>query len=732
MANLQASHEIVSDKSKNAVVSTGYIKHGSEWLDSVVNTAVSALNGKADKTYVDAELAKKANTEALATVDAKVNGKADAGVVSQLQATVNTKADASTVAALSDRVTANTTKTVDLQSQIDNLVVSGTGDSNPEVAQARTDTVGVTHATLKTRIDTEVTNLKSDLNEIQESLTSVSEGNFVKTNLAIRGGNLEPSKELVFDYAKHNLFTSDLINVNGGEIISTNKNYKFRVCGIHKDGTYTTWYTGWVSYFIIPSNFTKIAVQVFDSSDPEGVRVLSDLYGKIDTDIDDLYKDYGLISRDTVPYFAFEQGQFTAHGEKTDALSNRIRTISPLYIDSTFEISVSSGYAYNVFKVAENGVFLRLYSDYTTALTLESGFYNLTLKAKNGSNLTPANSTAFKIKKVKEIKNELIPNYKGRPVIFDTDWWTDIDDALALRVLTWAEREGMLDLMGIVIDSVNSSSAVSLSKYLNHEGRSGLCFGLDYDGTDYGGEPPYHQVMINSWEYNENGYTSNSECMDSTAFYRKSLSSLPEGVKCDIICVGYLNAISKLMNSLSDSYSKLNGIDLIKEKVNRLYVMGGEYPTGRENNFRRNARAIAAAQNVTANFPTEIVFLGFEVASELRSGNTIKDTIGTDDLLYKGLAAMSTYIANNGTQSWDPLLTLLAAYDDFDAAGYIAKRGINSVDSDGTNTFTPNSLGNHYYVIKKHADSWYAYQLNNIYEKRCWKSRKLGKYQVGK
>ena len=180
MAKIEAKFEIVSDKSKNPVVDTKYVKHGDNWLDGVVNQAVSALNSKADKTYVDAELAKKANVSAL-------DGKADAGVVAQLQATVNTKADASTVSALSERVTANTTKTVDLQSQIDNLVVSGGGDSNPEVVQARTDASGVTHATLKTRIDTEVTDLKSDLNhkldevkinEIVMTSESVSDGVF--------------------------------------------------------------------------------------------------------------------------------------------------------------------------------------------------------------------------------------------------------------------------------------------------------------------------------------------------------------------------------------------------------------------------------------------------------------------------------------------------------------------------------------------------------------------------
>ena len=29
-----------------------------------------------------------------------------------------------------------------------------------------------------------------------------------------------------------------------------------------------------------------------------------------------------------------------------------------------------------------------------------------------------------------------------KPVIFDTDWWTDVDDACAVRILLDAERKG--------------------------------------------------------------------------------------------------------------------------------------------------------------------------------------------------------------------------------------------------------------------------------------------------
>lgn len=45
-----------------------------------------------------------------------------------------------------------------------------------------------------------------------------------------------------------------------------------------------------------------------------------------------------------------------------------------------------------------------------------------------------------------------------RQVIFDTDWWTDVDDACALRLLLQQEREGKVNLRGVCLSAVCGSS----------------------------------------------------------------------------------------------------------------------------------------------------------------------------------------------------------------------------------------------------------------------------------
>lgn len=70
MPKLMTNHEIISDKAKNPVTSTDYIKHGDKWLGTALTEVETALNSKADKSYVDAELSNELNKK----VD-KVSGK---------------------------------------------------------------------------------------------------------------------------------------------------------------------------------------------------------------------------------------------------------------------------------------------------------------------------------------------------------------------------------------------------------------------------------------------------------------------------------------------------------------------------------------------------------------------------------------------------------------------------------------------------------------------------------
>ncbi|MBV4440198.1 phage tail-collar fiber domain-containing protein [Clostridium tyrobutyricum] len=311
--------------------------------------------------------------------------------------------------------------------------------------------------------------------------------------------------------------------------------------------------------------------------------------------------------------------------------------------------------------------------------------------------------------KVEEVQEEIEGNNSlymlPRPVIWDTDWWTDCDDVMAARILLWAERARLIDIVCITMDACQDNSVPSLDAFLTNEGRPGIPIGIDHSAIDYGGTPPYQQNMLSY----PHSYKSSADAEDAVHMYRRALASCAQ--KIDIICVGYTNNLSNLLKSPADDISPLTGLQLVIQKVNKLWLMAGHYPNGSENNFTRNTRSRQAGAYVCANWPTPIIFLGWEAGNTVISGSPLKN-YAPNDMVTKALA---DHGFSNGRSSWDPMLTLLACYGDLETAGYDSKKGTVSVDSStGANTFVFDDNGKHEYVRKMYSDSWYVNKINNI------------------
>lgn len=307
-----------------------------------------------------------------------------------------------------------------------------------------------------------------------------------------------------------------------------------------------------------------------------------------------------------------------------------------------------------------------------------------------------------------EEEKDPFPTIRG--VIFDTDWWTDVDDAVALRVLLKEDEEGAIELNGVVINAVGPHSVVSLDRFLSDEGLDGMTIGIDKYATDYPGKPAYHSVCIKNTE--RGTYMSNSEAEDCVPYYRRTLMLVPEEEQIDIICTGYPNALSRLLDSKADSISELSGVALVKSKVRRIWMMAGNYPTGKENNFARTARSRKAGANVCLKCPVPIYFLGYDTGVDVLAGGGCEP----DDLLYKILYAHGGQKeAKKGRSAWDPMLTLLACIGNPEDAGYDVVQGTNKVNPiTGVNTFTPSPTGKHYYVKKTKPDLWYQLRLDEL------------------
>ena len=295
-----------------------------------------------------------------------------------------------------------------------------------------------------------------------------------------------------------------------------------------------------------------------------------------------------------------------------------------------------------------------------------------------------------------------------RKFILGTDWCDDCDDVVALRVLCRKVLANEIELCGVVINACMEYSAASVDGFLAQNEIFDIPVGIDLEATTdiVGGRSAKYQKRMASFATR---YKCNTDAEDAVRLYRRLLAESTEPI--EIIEIGFLQAVAKLLESEADDISPLSGIELVKSKVRKFWVMAGRWdmPVGSENNFRHNHLSRRGGHIFCEKCPVPVTFLGFEIGyPDVITG----DTLEKDDPLYY---ALLDWGCPEGRYSWDPMTALLAVIGDEAAAGYDAVTGTAEVDpKDGSNRFTVHSDGPHKYVIKKHENCFYKNLINEI------------------
>lgn len=293
----------------------------------------------------------------------------------------------------------------------------------------------------------------------------------------------------------------------------------------------------------------------------------------------------------------------------------------------------------------------------------------------------------------------------GKPIhiLLGTDWWTDCDDIVALRLLCRAHKAGVIRLECVCADAVMDYTAASLDAFIMSEGLE-IPIGLDKSAFDEGERCRYQKVLA--------GYPHrinyNTECEDAYRLYRRVLTEI-EG-KADIVEIGFPQIIHRLLVSEADDISPLSGMEMVRQKVNKIWMMAGKWdePDGKEYNLVKTPASRLAGHFICENSPVPITFLGFEVGESVITGGGEPD----NDLMRTGMAARGS---QGGRSSWDPMLTLMAIINDEEAAGYKRITGKACVNPmTGENNFTESPNGNHAYVVKAQPDSYYSELINSL------------------
>lgn len=257
-------------------------------------------------------------------------------------------------------------------------------------------------------------------------------------------------------------------------------------------------------------------------------------------------------------------------------------------------------------------------------------------------------------------------------LIVDTDigggGCNDVDDVGAICVALELERLGETRIAAIVQNSQPPACTGVISVLTHYYNRDEIPIGA-YKGPDLlpKQDPlPYVDDLVSRFPH---PISNSSQVPDAVKLYRKILSNQPDR-SVVISSIGLMTNLAALLQSEPDEYSDLWGKELFRDKVKRLAVMGGKYPTSYGTGFAECNFCGGTTDHIVASHDTydtfsqipsevQVIFSGFEVGVEVQSGGRLSDCAAESN------PCRAAYIdyeggPNKSRFSWDPLTTLVA------------------------------------------------------------------------
>lgn len=294
-------------------------------------------------------------------------------------------------------------------------------------------------------------------------------------------------------------------------------------------------------------------------------------------------------------------------------------------------------------------------------------------------------------------------------LILDTDLGPDYDDVGAMAVLHALADSGYVDILA-TLSSNHDESVIPCIDVLNtYFNRPDIPLGASKSEGGVtmtsGHKIKWTEVLPAKYPHKTK---KTSDAPDAVEIYRKILSSQPDNSV--VICtIGFFTNLKDLLLSVGDEYSPLPGKELVAKKVKHLVSMAGLFPQGREFNVFCDT---PASKVVAEQWPTEIVFSGFEIGNAILTGKKLVASDIAGSPVKDAYAQCFAEGDPDGRQSWDHTAVLVAVkgYEPY----YNVERGtFNVVDDEGTNSWTPDAAGKHLRLIEKLSPAQMAGLIDN-------------------
>ena len=291
------------------------------------------------------------------------------------------------------------------------------------------------------------------------------------------------------------------------------------------------------------------------------------------------------------------------------------------------------------------------------------------------------------------------------PLIFDTDMGNDIDDALALAMIHSLERRGACRLLAVTSTKDHELSAAFIDALNTFYDAPGVPIGAVRDGVT----PQLGRYLAVADETDDEGrakyphdLTSGNEAPEAVSLLRKTLAAQPDG-SVSIVQVGFFTNMARLLDSGPDEHSPLAGPALVERKVSELVVMAGAFQTVRFQTryLEYNAKIdVAATKKVAAEWPTPIVWSGFEIgiAATYPWKSIVEDFSYEEHHIVRDSYLSWSSNEPHDRPTWDLTAVLYAVYRDRAYFGQSAPGSV-VVGDDGGTDFHPRDDGKSRYLL---------------------------------
>lgn len=288
-------------------------------------------------------------------------------------------------------------------------------------------------------------------------------------------------------------------------------------------------------------------------------------------------------------------------------------------------------------------------------------------------------------------------------LILDTDICEDVEDVMALADLHALQTRGHCELLGVTTSVPDELAGPFVNAINTFYGRSDIPIGctratrttnpsrfLGLVTVKDGAKLRYPHTLMRS-----------SDTPEATHLLRMLLSRQTDN-SVVLVQIGWFSNFAALLDTPGDTYSPLIDRELVKQKVRLLSVMAGAFQTIEENNHWLEynvVKDLSAAQKLANDWPTPIVWSGFEIGDAIHyPATSIERDFG---YVSHHPVAEAYYLyapPPRNSPTWDETSVLYAVLPD---CGYfkLSAPGRVTVEADGFTRFTAAADGRDRFLI---------------------------------